>query len=221
MMDARLSGILKSRGIRGVLVGPWIMGTHSLRRLRLDWPAFSAVGFGHGLLWPEIPRVTNNQYRSMRLILRELIALGYRRIGAYVSAGGVDSNWEAGFYIGTRDKVPSACLLEYEYYDQSRLEEWIRKEKLEVVIIPHEMGVAPLQRAFRVPEELGVASCLVHSRNSESSGLFQNFAYTGARAVDLLVSFIHANQRGIPEFPERILIEGEWVPGKTLRRIVR
>jgi hypothetical protein len=38
-------------------------------------------------------------------------------------------------------------------------------------------------------------------------------------AVDTLIAKIHANERGIPETPRRIMIEGRWVHGTTAPRI--
>ena len=38
----------------------------------------------------------------------------------------------------------------------------------------------------------------------------------GAAAADFLVAMLHRNERGIPELPHTILVEGTWIDGKTL-----
>jgi LacI family transcriptional regulator len=41
----------------------------------------------------------------------------------------------------------------------------------------------------------------------------------GARAVELLISIFQAGERGVPETPIRLLVEGKWVPGETVSAV--
>jgi len=65
----------------------------------------------------------------------------------------------------------------------------------------------------------GLALMDVPDDNTELSGINQNNRIIGRTAVDMLVAKIHANERGIPLNPRRILIEGRWMPGTTAPRI--
>ena len=38
----------------------------------------------------------------------------------------------------------------------------------------------------------------------------------GRAAIQLLISLIHHNERGVPRVRRELLIEGEWVDGSTL-----
>jgi hypothetical protein len=44
----------------------------------------------------------------------------------------------------------------------------------------------------------------------------QNDVLIGRTAVDYVVGMIQRNERGVPSTPLRILVEGVWVPGKSV-----
>ena len=69
--------------------------------------------------------------------------------------------------------------------------------------VPKDVSLATLSRAF--------------DRNW--SGIDQQEAEIGRRAVELLVSLFHSGERGAPSTPVRLLVEGRWIEGDTTRRI--
>ena len=69
----------------------------------------------------------------------------------------------------------------------------------------------------KVPEEIGVACPLLPSAETELAGAIENSVEIGSVAVDFLIGMIHRQERGIPQNPQRIHVEGRWLPGKTLR----
>ena len=48
------------------------------------------------------------------------------------------------------------------------------------------------------------------------AGIDQNSSEIGKAAVQMLISLIKHNERGIPEVCRELLIEGNWVNGSTL-----
>ena len=50
------------------------------------------------------------------------------------------------------------------------------------------------------------------------SGIDENVRAVGAMAVDTVVGMIHRNETGIPATPWRILAEGTWFQGETVRQ---
>jgi len=46
--------------------------------------------------------------------------------------------------------------------------------------------------------------------------IYQNSDEIGRAAIQLLVSLIHHNEFGIPRARREILVEGEWVDGRSL-----
>jgi len=96
MTGQRMSAILQTRGIAGVLVAPLPVPGATID---LQWDRFASVVFGYSMREPNLHRVTNHQIHSMRLALAETARLGYRRIGlalAHSKDARVDHNWTTG-----------------------------------------------------------------------------------------------------------------------------
>jgi len=217
LSDERLSTILESRGIRGVVVGPWFHGPREERRLHLNWSAFSAVCIGHGLYDPLINRVCSNHYRAMREVVRRLVARGYRRIAAVIPSDAAEENWRAGFQVETLTGVEAAFFWETGFRGARENRRKIRETGVEALIVMNDECAAPWLENFRVPGELAVVSCTISTPGGPITGIHQNYPYIGERAVDLLVHYLYTHQRGIPPHPERVLIEGVWNEGATIR----
>ena len=49
------------------------------------------------------------------------------------------------------------------------------------------------------------------------SGMKKNSFQIGEMAVDLVIDMLHRNERGIPIYPYLLMVEGSWVEGNTLR----
>jgi len=224
---ARLTQILRARGITGLLVIPPFPGDPVLKRLNLDWRYFSAITFGNTLLWPKLHRVGDNQFRNMKQLVRKLVSLGYRRVGFCMSdyasiALASDDGWKGG-YLVEMDRVGEAISLFYrerDTYDERLIRNWIKSERLDVIVTDYSYAAerVALCSGRKVPEELGIASLTAGDDPSSDigscSGINPHFSRIGAMAVDFVVHLIHTHQRGIPEFPRRILLEGTWVEGK-------
>jgi LacI family transcriptional regulator len=71
------------------------------------------------------------------------------------------------------------------------------------------------QAGYRVPRDIGLAVLSVLDGNADA-GINQNSAVIGEAAVQMLISLIHHNERGIPKVCRELLVEGEWVDGRTL-----
>lgn len=216
---------LLSRNIRGILVPP--QRTSRIRtRIRLDWTHFSAIAFGHTLGWPPIHRISNNQYRAARQAIRRLRSLGYRRIGLFVSWRGnarVDEAWFAGYITEMQRHAPIPEAFFYNALEPEALRDWIRRYELEAILTdtPNTAFRVIEHAGLPVPEALGVASLRLQANDTYLSGMDQNEHLLGKIAVSQLVSMMQRQERGIPEVPQRLLVEGIWKPGQTVRRITR
>jgi DNA-binding LacI/PurR family transcriptional regulator len=196
--------------------------------MRLDgfrFEAFSAVTFGYTLTSPQLHLVTLHGFRSIELLMRRLLAMGYRRPGlalATESDERADNNWSAGFWSEQR-KLPKRNRLPM-YAEQARPLErepflkWFRQHKPDVVLT---MGPDVCQwlkeEDVRVPEDVGVALLTVPDAGKYYSGLWENPHVIGARAVEFLIDLTHRNEHGVPQVPLCLLIVGTWVDGKTVR----
>jgi DNA-binding LacI/PurR family transcriptional regulator len=217
----RAKRILLTRNIRGLLIAPQ---PNSHGRLRLDWKEFSTVSFGYSLVQPQLHMVSNRQFGSVVTAVRRLRALGYRRIGLAIPAQEderVDHHWQGGFHVGQQlfklaDRIP--VLLMTDLTD-AEFRRWFKKHRPDAVVTGHQPVFDWLPKmGARVPEDVGVA-WLAADRNQMISGIDQNCYLTGVTAMDFLVSMLHRNERGIPANPLRILVEGSWHKGRTVRRV--
>jgi len=224
----RLSKVLRARNIQGLLFPPQERQKH-ITKANFDWENFSLIAFGFSLMRPRLDVVTNAQFHSTRMAVRKLRSLGYRRIGFVVESRfneRSDQNFLAGFLIEQRHFLPSERVplhLIPGGTDAERLQsfqKWFSRQKPDVILAVS--GVLPdyyrsLSRAE--VQQCGLAIMDIPDDNTELSGINQHNLIIGRTAVDTLVAKVHANERGIPVTPRRILIEGKWMTGTTAPRI--
>tara|TARA_B110000483_G_scaffold235782_1_gene307867 strand:- start:215 stop:502 length:288 start_codon:yes stop_codon:yes gene_type:complete len=71
---------------------------------------------------------------------------------------------------------------------------------------------------LKVPKDVGVIQMEWRAAEPHIAGMDQHNDVTGANAFDMLVSLIHGQERGAPEFPRAILTTGTWVDGKSVKQ---
>lgn len=217
LTERRLSRILQARNIMGVVVAD-LAKAHS--ELDLDWQNVASVAIGYGLRSPLIHRVCHDQYGSMRLLLTELTALGYKRIGLAMEHRQDErtNNLILAAYLAHQHQQGAALiapLLPVEW-NQAALVKWYRKQKPDIIVSVLDDVVTWLRDAgVSVPDQVGFASVCV--LKADGVGIYQHFEAIGEAAVNLLVSQLYTNQRGLPEHPQTNLILGSWRPGKSVR----
>jgi DNA-binding LacI/PurR family transcriptional regulator len=221
MTARRLSTVLYSRNVGGLIIAPLPV---ALGHIRLDWDKFSAVALGYSLARPQLHRAVNHQFRSMRLAMRRLRKLGYRRIGLALRASideRVDHHWVGSFLVEQRrspdpHRVPLLVVPDREWREES-FRTWFKEYRPTVVISQHEEILDWLQKMdVCVPEEVGFVHLNCPDESGRFAGIYQNAPTVGAVAVDFLVGVIHRNERGVPDLPHSILVEGTWRDGATL-----
>lgn len=74
---------------------------------------------------------------------------------------------------------------------------------------------------LRCPADIGLANVDLRPKMIGTTGIDQNSLLVGAASVDLLVSLVRHNERGIPVVPRIVLIEGGFVSGQTTKRVAR
>lgn len=223
MTPRRMVQILQTRGITGVVIAP--QPIERIRtRIRLDWSPFSAVAIGYSLAWPRLHLVTNHQFNTIKIAYRKLNALGYRRIGLCIDRV-INGRCNGGFlggYLSESARWPKRMQIEpfvYEKWISPEFRAWFRANKPEALILHNSPDIERVLKDIKVraPEDIGMV-CLTRTSKGYAS-VDQNSQEIGIAAVDLLVSMIHRNERGIPAIPRSLLIEGTWQDGHTVQRI--
>jgi DNA-binding LacI/PurR family transcriptional regulator len=231
MTPQRLSKILYSRGISGILLTPQ---HKDFTHLNLDWDKFCAVTFGYSLTRPRLHMSTTNHYRSMGMVVRKLRSLGYRRIGLTLYTAHdtrVIHNHYAAYLmemlrVPPEDQIPALFEGDYTKDVEGEKLKWFRTHRPEVIITSNGTGLDGVLRTegLRCPEDVGLVSLGTSERRVVGadrifSGADENTETIGVAAMDLLVTLMHRNERGVPATPRTVLIDSKWVAGTTVRRI--
>lgn len=220
----RLDKILRARNIDGILIPPhgalWPSSWPELQ-----WNDFCVVRLGHSVTQPRTHRVTSDQLEDGMIAFENIWNKGYRRI-AYVTTRETTTRgtrFSAGFLMGqlkTGAKSRLYPLLMSDKKDpkedQKQLTAWLQKTKPDAIFT----DCPSLRRllttcGYRVPDDFGLAATSILDCDA-SAGIDQNSMEIGKAAVQLLISLINHNERGVPTTCRELLIEGRWVDGPSL-----
>lgn len=221
MTCQRLSGILESRSIRGVVLLPLPAGC---TELPLRWSSFAAVSTCFSAYALGLNLVTTNRQHYLELALQKLRRLGYRRIGL-----AIDQDTDArshhqtlAHFLWDQSERPVAERvrpLAAPELDLPALRDWLAAERPEVVISTRN-HVHGLLRKLRlaVPRDIGFASLAASARDVPSlAGLDERPDAVGVSAIDLLVAQLQRSEFGFPPTRRLLLVEGDWIDGCTVR----
>ncbi|WP_255568019.1 hypothetical protein [Ruficoccus sp. ZRK36] len=218
---ARLSTILDARGISGVMVSP--LHYHTSYRLDLRWERFSTVVIGRGQVGPALHQTGPDHYQGMARAMKNLIQLGYRRIGMCVSGGSLerqDHRWEGSFVIHHPLGITKAAslMLVAPSLRARDVDTWIRKTKPDIILFQGEQVHSLLAQRLKTERwDLPCATLdwLPEFEEAGLAGLNQQNEISGANAVDLVTADLLRNQRGVPREPKVVLCEATWVHGAS------
>jgi LacI family transcriptional regulator len=217
--------VLYARGFVGVILGSMRSG-HLPMLLRNE--AFPVVCCGRTDTFP-FNTVRPAIVSGIHIAWRELLALGYRRIGAAVCRH--DPEVEDDF---SRRAAAFACLSDFHtkaefvppltspFQDEGAFEKWVLRHRPEVVLGFSMRHYRALERmGFGIPDDVGFASPHRDDADSEIprqiSGLYQRPALIAEAAVNLIDQMIRHGERGVAQNPLTITVGPVWVAGETLR----
>lgn len=235
LTQARLNRILETRGINGLIIASHMRELDIA--LHFDWPHFSAVKIDYFPHEPGLHNVTNNQCSIVRLAMRHVIALGYRRIGFVMHRGwdhSVDHLWTAGYLceqatLNPEERMPMLLFPDAEPVEAwmneskshvvaptSAFQRWYKKYKPEVVISKASFVQPCLaELGLKVPQDVSLVDVFLEDATGKMAGVRQNHDQVGALAVEILAGQLHHNKYGVPEIPTTTFVEGTWFDGST------
>ncbi len=220
----RLASIFRSRNIHGILL-PSSGRPNSV--VDFPWQEFSAVKFGYSIVTPQLHTVASSQFHSTLVAMEQLYLLGYKRIGFLFDRSHDEKtghNHLGGYFVKTYTEGALGAIPPLYSFDPKEFLKWYRKYRPDAIITGQRDILELLEATgLRVPEDLGVADPLLESdvmaRKIRLAGVYEDSVSIGATAVDFLVGMIYRGERGVPRLPQRVLIEGIWYPGDTLRDV--
>ena len=225
MTPGKLERILRSRGIRGVLVAPLFNEGILPAEYMPIWNGFACVVLGKPVVSPPLHSACNDQFSTAFQSVLQASRLGYRR-PALVLAPGVDKNvgWRfSGGYraaIGDCPRMVDAGVFPFDSSRRARFARWFKQERPDVLIGAHaEVLEWVRDLGFDVPGDTGLINLDKNSERPAWAGINQHQPLVGAAGVNLLVGRLHRNETGIPEAPYCAVIPGTWEDGDTVRRL--
>lgn len=224
LTDGRFNQILKTRGIRGLILAPF---EHHADRLDLDWDEFSVVTVEKPLHYTHFHHIVQNHYSDLMLCWERLRSMGYERIGLVVRDNLSERwghQWESAYSLAqfssiTREAtVPALRLKEKARSEQIDLvKAWLQLFKADAVISRCDCFFdAAKSLNIRVPDDVGYVSLNVSDDVDGASGIYQHRDVMGATAVDVLNSLLQRNSRGKQPVSVGTQVDGSWRVGKTV-----
>lgn len=221
MTPQRLSRILYTRAIRGVVLAPLL---RPRGHFSLNWQHFAAAAISYTIVKPDLHRTTHYHYNGMIMVLRKLRHHGYRRVGFATMSDQddrVNNAWLAAYltYDHGQPRENHIPPLLVEKLGANRFEKWLQKYRPEAVVSNMNEFLQILQKLYKVPDEIGFASIDLPFSESNCAGIDQLAKRVGAAAVDLVVNQLQNNEFGLPECPKIVQIDGVWRDGATIRKM--
>ncbi len=220
LSSRRATEILYTRNVSGVL----LLAFPELRDpYALEWKHFPLVSLGFALSAPTIDRVASDYFQSMMTAIEQCRKRGYRRIGLVLSDTDnprVNRRWLAAYLMEqeglAKTQRPLPLLL--PNWTNKGFLSWLDRHRPDAVVTPWGRRIRTTleKNGWEVPRDIGLVTLDSREPDGEVSGIYQNPAILAARAVDMLVDTIERNERGLPEFPNTLFIDGVWNPGRTL-----
>lgn len=220
----RLNGILRARGIEGIIVSPQ---SSKLLCAGIDYASFASVAIARGLLNPTLHLAMADMMLGIQRATGELSRRGYRRIGLAITRWIDDRSHN--FYSGAmlhfqqslplKQRVPILLFPDNEISGCSGIfMDWMKKHRPDA-LISFDTHVPDWLRKLdlRFPDDIGFAAHDWNPRSLGVAGINHNRHLTAASAVDLLATQLLQNESGIPRTPRQIMITPEWVEGASVR----
>lgn len=220
LTPARLREILRARGITGLIIGP---SPGLPRSPRLAWNDFVPVKIGVSFPDLPIPCVVSNQYNAMQRVIDRLYDHGYRRLGLVLASHQnikTSAMWLAPYnyhalHIRPEQRVAPLVL---DAWSESAFARWYTEHRPEVVIGLRRELIGWLRNlGRRVPQDVGFVHLDRTTEKGDFAGIDQGSHEIGAATMDLVVSRLHANERGLPATQRMLMIDGTWKDGPTIR----
>lgn len=210
----RLAGILSARGISGVLFAPMT----GQGRIEFAWPweDFAVAVVGMSELSVAVPRAGHHHYEAMREVLRRLATAGARRPVALVDAATNERahrGWQAAWLAGGMEGAAQRLWL-HRPENQGELAAWLQRQKPDGLVVD-ELTMLRLAQAAGWAGVNERTMMLSWQPGSAFGGIEQGYDAIATHAVDLVVTQLQRNERGLPNPPPMLLFPGRWREGVT------
>lgn len=227
MPAARWISIFRARNIRGIVIVGLMQRNRLPAHLAPLWDEFPALVTGVRTREPALSFACSDQHTLALVAFEKAVALGYKR-PALVLDGVIDEliegRFSAGFFTGQSRLLPMEQRTQPFYEvaaargNPALFAKWLEDNKPDVIFtLYHEVNRWIQDLGLRVPDDIGLIQYEWRTDHGAWAGMDQRNDLVGEAAVDLLISMVHHNERGVPEHPRATLIGSHWVDGTTVK----
>jgi LacI family transcriptional regulator len=218
---SRLDGILKARGIKGLLLSTPLQDEQWPQWI--DWSSYAVVVIDDPFGLPQFDRVYADYAANMRSAIEQARVCGYERPKVWLTQR--EDYWTGYGYTSEclrQDQLnPDWDTLLPEYATEVTRESvkaWMMRHRPDVVIAPTPtVGVQLQKLRYRMPQDLGYIAMYMLKEDTAWSGFSQLHGQQSVIAVDRIATLLRNNTLGRQAYPQKIQIEGEWHAGTTLK----
>ncbi|GAB5560065.1 MAG: hypothetical protein SynsKO_17120 [Synoicihabitans sp.] len=227
---AQLLRDLKKQGIQGALLIGLMKQNRLPARYQRLWEEYPCVVTGVRTHDPALSFACVDHHHLARKAVRCALERGYQRPALVLDDmidELVDHRFSAGFLsveekLAAKDRIPGFYSIDEARLDSKLFKRWFKKHQPDVLITLYNVVFDWLQEMkLKVPKDVGVIQLEWRAAEPHIAGMDQHNDVTGANAFDMLVSMIHGQEAGVPDFPRATLATGTWVDGKSVRSAPR
>jgi LacI family transcriptional regulator len=212
MRPHRLNEVLKARGISAVVFSP--AGSDKAVTIDWDWENLACSIIGNTDCAPALHRSAHYHYRSVWRALEKIREEGHRRPAAILSESvqqRIHSMQLAAFLTNHPIPKRAADFVRLGLPENfSELKGWFRRVSPDALIIGWQLDERRVRtlRAL-VPSANRIVTLEWHPHGA-LPGIDPCNEAIAANAVDQVVAQLHRNERGVPQRPHTLLLDGEW-----------
>lgn len=231
MPVARWQSVFRTRNIRGVVIVGLMKQNRLPPHLAPLWEEFPSLVTGVRTREPALSFACSDHHSLALMAFEKAVAMGYKRPGLVLDGvidELVEGRFTAGFLTGQTRLLPVTQRtrpfheVEAARADRTVFARWFAETRPDVIFtLYHEVKRWVQEMGLMVPRDVGVIQYEWRADHCTWAGMDQRNDLVGAAALDMLVSLVHHNERGIPEHPRATLIGSQWVDGATVRDGVR
>lgn len=214
LTPVRLSCILKSRGIAGIVLSPLHDRIHF--RLNMDWSQFTAVVIGNASCTPGLHHAGHHHFAGMRLALEKAREARPRRISAafeHVINERAGRAWSAAFIEYHPFPASARKYLMIVKDPASReVKQWVGRLSPCTLITTLSLLRRLRIAGLNLPKDVQVILLDWHPNPQGYPGVDVCEDLIAANAIDMVVAQLQRNERGVPEHVKILHLPGTWRP---------
>ena len=183
------------------------------------------VGLGVRLTQPLVHCCANNQYNTALLATQKLSGKGFHRVGlvkSMASDRALDGRISMAFRraleeAGWREDNARAMIWRFQPNDAVGFLKWCDEAKPDVILTAHTDVAGWLKSASGGARKIALAHLDWNPTFAGWAGMNQHNDKVGSFGAELLTAHLARRDLGLPDAVKTMLVESEWVDGKSLR----